>query len=253
MSYDSPMPRVLAVIPARHAATRFPGKPLAALLGRPMVEHVFRRCEEAGCFDEVVVATDDPRILAAVKGFGGRAELTSPDCRSGTDRVAELARSRPGSAEDVFVNVQGDEPAIAPQALKALVEAFAAPAVQMATLVRPLDEAELANRNLVKVVQDEAGRALYFSRLDLPFARDPSAAVQRWAHLGIYGYRRQTLLRLAGLPPTALELSESLEQLRALGNGIQIQCVQTLLRGQAVDVPEDLPFAEAALRKMLGG
>ncbi len=253
VSYDSPMAQVIAVIPARHAASRFPGKPLALLLGKPMVEHVVRRCEEAGCFDEVVVATDDERIAQAVRSFGGRAVLTSAHCHSGTDRVAELARSRPGADDDVFVNVQGDEPAIAPAALRALAAAFADPAVAMATLVRPLEEAERANPNVVKVVRDEFGRALYFSRHDLPYPRDPAAVASRWAHIGIYGYRRSTLLRIAALPPTQLERSESLEQLRALGNGIEILCCPTLHRTQAVDVPSDLPLAEAALRGMKPG
>ena len=249
MSYDSPMSRVIAVIPARFGASRFPGKPLALLLGKPMVEHVWRRCEEARCFDEMVVATDDPRISAAVAAFGGKAELTSAACRSGTDRVAELARLKAGAGDDVFVNVQGDEPAIHPSCLNALVKAFEQPSVAMATLVRPLEEAERANPNVVKVVRDERSYALYFSRHDIPYPQEPG--ISRWAHLGIYGYRRQTLLRLAELPPTLLEQAESLEQLRALGNGIRILCAETTHRSQAVDVPADLQLAEACLRRLL--
>lgn len=244
------MPRFICVIPARYGASRFPGKPLALLLGKPLIHQVWLRCQEARCFDQVVVATDDARIAEAVGRFGGVARLTSPACTSGTDRVAELARGFPGGADEVFVNVQGDEPAIHPLALRALVAGFADAKVQMATLVRPLEERERQNPNVVKVVRDEAGQALYFSRHDLPYPRDPKVAITRWAHLGIYAYRRETLLRIAELPPTPLERLESLEQLRALGNGVKIHCFETEHRSQAVDCPEDLPLAEAAVLKL---
>ncbi len=236
------MSRIIAVIPARYAASRFPGKPLALIAGKPMIQHVWDRCLAARIFDEVVIATDDARIADAAKAFHGTVELTSPAHASGTDRVAEVANLRPGPGDDVFVNVQGDEPAIHPAALWTLGQAFVTdPKLQMATLVRPLDEAERGQRNTVKAVRDEAGCALYFSRADLPGA---------WAHVGIYGYRRPTLLRLARLQPTALEKAESLEQLRALGNGIRILCCETKHRGQAVDSPADVPLAEAALRAL---
>lgn len=242
------MPGPIAVIPSRYAAQRFPGKPLAPLKGKPMVQHVWERCQEARCFARVVVATDDERIAAAVRGFGGEVALTSPACASGTDRVAEVARATAAADDAVFVNVQGDEPAIHPRALAALAPAFDDPAVQLATLVRPLREAERANPAVVKVVLDEAGFGLYFSRADIPFLRDPAAvAPPRWAHLGIYGYRKGTLLRLAALPPTALERAESLEQLRALGHGVRIACRVTEHESVAVDRPEDVPLAEAAL------
>ncbi len=245
------MSALIAVIPARHAASRFPGKPLALINGKPMIQHVWERCLQARTFDEVVIATDDARIVDAVKHFNGTVELTSAAHPSGTDRVAEIARRRPGGNDDVFVNVQGDEPAIHPEALQILGRAFSDPQVQMATLVRPLDEAERTQPNVVKVVRDESGHALYFSRGDVPFAREPNEPAVRWAHLGIYGYRRATLLRLAALPPTALENTERLEQLRALGNGIRILCCETRHRGQAVDSPADVPRAEAALRTLL--
>lgn len=237
----------IAVIPSRFGAQRFPGKPLALLRGKPMVQHVVDRCAEARCFDRVVVATDDERIAAAVRAFSGEVVLTSPDCASGTDRVAEVARALGLSADTPFVNVQGDEPAIHPESLHQVARAFDDAAVQMATLVRPLEEAERANPNVVKVVLDESAHALYFSRADIPFARNPGVAVARWAHLGIYGYRQATLLRLASLAPTALEQAESLEQLRALGNGVRILCVKTKHGSQAVDVPGDVALAEAAL------
>jgi 3-deoxy-manno-octulosonate cytidylyltransferase (CMP-KDO synthetase) len=236
------MSRLIAVIPARYAATRFPGKPLVAIAGQPMVQQVWNRCLEARTFDEVVIATDDLRIAEAVRAFHGTVELTSGAHLSGTDRVAELAQLRPGGDDDVFVNVQGDEPAIHPEALWTLGQAFQQdPQLQMATLVRPLDEREHAQPNTVKAVRDEAGFALYFSRANLAGA---------WAHLGIYGYRRPTLQRLARLQPTSLEKAERLEQLRALGNGIRILCCETKHRGQAVDSPEDVARAEAALLQL---
>lgn len=242
------MPRLLAVIPARYDSTRFPGKPLALIRGKPMIVQVWLRCQEAKSFDEVIIATDDERVAAAVKTLGATVELTSSALASGTDRVAEVARRRPGADDDVFVNVQGDEPALHPEVLWTLGKAFAEPTLQMATLVRPLDEAERANPNVVKVVRDAAGFALYFSRADVPYPRQEP--VTRWAHVGIYGYRRQTLLKLAALPPTELERAESLEQLRALGNGLRILCCETRHHSQAVDAPADLPLAEAALLKL---
>jgi 3-deoxy-manno-octulosonate cytidylyltransferase (CMP-KDO synthetase) len=245
------MPSLIAVIPSRFGASRFPGKPLALLLGRPMVQHVIERCREAGCFSRVLVATEDERIAAAVRALGAEAVLTSPDCPSGTDRVAEAARGLGLFDDDVVVNVQGDEPAVHPGALTSLAAAFAEPRVVMATLVRPLDEAERANPNVVKVVLDERGDALYFSRADVPFQRDPGApAPGRWAHLGLYGYRASVLQELSALPPTSLERAESLEQLRALGYGIRIACRVTPHRSQAVDTPADVPLAEAALRRL---
>ncbi|MFO0600666.1 MAG: 3-deoxy-manno-octulosonate cytidylyltransferase [Myxococcaceae bacterium] len=237
----------VAVIPARWASSRFPGKPLALISGRPMIEHVHRRCVEAGCFGEVVVATDDERIARAVSGFGGQVVMTSPSCPSGTDRVAEVARARPGTPDDVFINVQGDEPAVHRDSLRALTALFATATVEMATLVRTLAPEERANPNVVKAVLAEDGRALYFSRADLPFDREGTGRAPRWAHLGLYGYRRRTLERLATLSPTALEQSEALEQLRALGHGLSIHCAVTPHRAVAVDRPEDVPLAEAAL------
>jgi 3-deoxy-manno-octulosonate cytidylyltransferase (CMP-KDO synthetase) len=240
--------RTLAVIPARYASTRFPGKPLALIAGRPMIEHVWRRCQEARVFDEVVVATDDPRIQEAVARFGGTAVMTSPDCATGTDRVAEVARARP--EVDVWVNVQGDEPLVDPDALRVLAGLFADPGVGMGTLVRPLDAIEAESPHVVKAVLALNGDALYFSRSTIPFVREPgeAGAVKRWAHLGLYGYRRETLLRLAGLSATPLEQAEKLEQLRALEHGIRIRCGKVAGRTVAVDVPEDVARVEAALR-----
>ncbi|WNG14483.1 3-deoxy-manno-octulosonate cytidylyltransferase [Cystobacter fuscus] len=241
-------PRPVAVIPARYASTRFPGKPLAPIAGRPMIEHVWRRCQEARVFGEVLVATDDVRIQEAVEGFGGTAVMTSPECATGTDRVAEVARAR--ADVDVWVNVQGDEPLVDPDTLRVLAGLFADPAVEMGTLVRPLEAAEHTSPHVVKAVLALNGDALYFSRALLPFVREPgeASAVRHWAHLGLYGYRRATLLRLAGLSPTPLEGAEKLEQLRALEHGVRIRCGQVAGHTVAVDVPGDVARVEAVLR-----
>jgi|CXWL01.1.fsa_nt_gi 3-deoxy-manno-octulosonate cytidylyltransferase (CMP-KDO synthetase) len=238
----------IAVIPARYASSRFPGKPLAKILGKPMVQHVHERCVESGAFSRVIVATDDARILEVVSEFGGEGIFTSSQCRSGTDRVAEAARGLKLNADAVVVNVQGDEPALHPSALLQLVKAFDEPSVQMATLVRRLATGEGANPNVVKAVLDERSNALYFSRADVPYPRTSDSPLLRWAHVGIYGYRMGTLERLTRLPVTLLEEAESLEQLRALGNGIAIRCCVTARGSTAVDTPDDVPAAEAALR-----
>jgi 3-deoxy-manno-octulosonate cytidylyltransferase (CMP-KDO synthetase) len=237
--------RPTAVIPARYQSTRFPGKPLALLGGKPMIQHVRERCLQSGAFERVLVATDDERIADAVRGFGGEVVLTSPDCPSGTDRVAEVARQL-GDAE-VLINVQGDEPLISPDALRELAGAFADPSVEMATLIRPLAAEERSNPNVVKVVLSLNGDALYFSRADIPFDREGAGGAPRWAHLGLYGYRRAVLLRLAGLSPSPLERMESLEQLRALEHGIRIRCRFTSHVSVGVDTPEDLVAAERLL------
>ncbi|MBJ6761294.1 3-deoxy-manno-octulosonate cytidylyltransferase [Myxococcaceae bacterium JPH2] len=241
-----PAPRTVAVIPARYASTRFPGKPLARIAGVPMIEHVWNRCREANAFDEVYVATDDARIRDVVEGFGGRAVMTSPDCATGTDRVAEVARQRPDV--DVWVNVQGDEPLVDPAALKLLAGLFTDDTVKMGTLVRPLEADEVDSPNVVKAVLSRSDDALYFSRAAIPFAREPGTLVNRWGHIGLYGYRRDVLLRLATLPPTPLEETEKLEQLRALEHGIPIRCARVAWRTVAVDVPEDVARVEAVIR-----
>lgn len=245
--------RALAVIPARWGSTRFPGKPLATLAGRPLIQHVVEAAVRSSAFERVVVATDDERIAEAARGFGATVERTSASHRSGTDRVAEVASRLAADAPDVLVNVQGDEPLVDPESLRALVRAFGDTAVAMATLVRPLrDEAERRSPHVVKAVSDARGDALYFSRADIPFARE-GATVPRFAHVGLYGYRRATLLELARLPPGVLEEAESLEQLRALEHGIRIRCVLTQHASIGVDTPEDLSRAEAAVRERDAG
>jgi len=230
---------VVAVIPARFASTRFPGKPLADIDGRPMIEHVYRRAQASPVVSRVIVATDDLRIATTVIGFGGNVRLTRPDHQSGTDRLAEVAQSL---TCDVVVNVQGDEPLLDPRAIGQVVAPFSDPAVDVATLYHRIhDPAELTNPNIVKVVLDRAGFALYFSRAPIPHARDPRGGwPPLYRHIGVYAYRRSALLVLASLDQTPLERAESLEQLRALEHGIRIKAVETSYDSIGVDTPEDL-------------
>lgn len=235
--------RVAVVIPARHASSRLPGKPLLKATGKYLVQHVYERVLAAQCAAEVIVATDDSRIFAAVERFNGRAMMTKPDHPSGTDRVAEVAEQ---VHADVIVNVQGDEPMIEPEAIDLLVQQLRdAPISEMATLAVPIREKSVfENPNVVKVVCDDRGRAMYFSRSPIPYCRDgePNFAAnpaRYFQHLGIYAYRRPTLLRLSKTPPHPLEETEKLEQLRMLGTGgmIQVGIVPHAHRG--VDTPAD--------------
>jgi 3-deoxy-manno-octulosonate cytidylyltransferase (CMP-KDO synthetase) len=238
---------VVAIIPARYQSSRFPGKALADLGGRPMIEHVCRRAAMASRVDAVIVATDDARIADAVRAFGGQAWTTRADHATGTDRLAEVAAALPC---DIVVNVQGDEPLVAPEAIDALVAPLQDdPSLEMATLARRMDaDDDPAVPHVVKVVRDRRGDALYFSRCPIPFVRDGRRdEVATFAHLGLYAYRRATLLRLAALPPTALEQAESLEQLRALEHGIRIRVVETGYASIGVDTPDDLERARHLL------
>jgi 3-deoxy-manno-octulosonate cytidylyltransferase (CMP-KDO synthetase) len=246
----NPSATVVAAIPARYASTRLPAKALLPIAGSPMVEHVWRRAAAADGVDRVVVLTDDERIAEVVRGFGGEVEMTPAACASGTDRIAHAARA--WSCEAV-INVQGDEPLIDPRSIAAVAAHLRQqPGDEMVTLAAPAADGDLDNPNVVKVVLDLAGHALYFSRAGIPYPRlDPRAAgLAPLRHLGIYGYRRATLLRLAALPPTALERVESLEQLRALANGIRIRVLETPWISLGVDTREDL---EAVERELLGG
>lgn len=237
--------RILAVIPARYAATRFPGKPLAELGGRPVIQWVYEAAVRCPAFDEVVVATDDPRILETVRGFDGLAELTRADHRSGTDRVAELAGRRPDA--EVIVNVQGDQPFASAESLAALVEPYVrGGAPPMTTLACPLTEpAARSDPNTVKVVCDVLGNALYFSRACIPHSEVGSGAVLH--HLGLYAFTRDALLRFAALDPTPLAVQEDLEQLRALEHGMRIRVCQTGQPALEINTPEDLDAARRLL------
>lgn len=244
---------VTAIIPARYASTRFPGKPLADLCGKPMVQWVYERsarCEEV---DKVIVATDDHRIADAVIAFGGEVVMTSPDHATGTDRLAEVAA---GLDDELIVNVQGDEPLIDPAMIKAAVAPLLADAtIPMGTLATQLTSLdEFRDPNVVKVVTDRDGFALYFSRAPIPYPRDFAEELeQRWnelataKHVGLYVYQRSFLLAYPNLPKTPLEDQECLEQLRALEHGYRIRVATTDLAGQGVDTPADLDRVRAIL------
>jgi 3-deoxy-manno-octulosonate cytidylyltransferase (CMP-KDO synthetase) len=236
---SGPPLQIVAVIPARFASTRFPGKPLADIDGRPMIEHVYRRAAASRAVSRVIVATDDLRIATTVTGFGGHVRLTRPDHPTGTDRLAEVAAALDC---DVVVNVQGDEPLLDPRAITEAVAPFADPSISMTTLYRRIDTpAELTDPNVVKVVVDRAGFALYFSRAPIPYQHDPRGGwPPLYRHVGLYAYRRSALMVLASLEPTPLERAESLEQLRALEHGIRIKTVETAYDSIGVDTPQDL-------------
>jgi 3-deoxy-manno-octulosonate cytidylyltransferase (CMP-KDO synthetase) len=240
--------QIVAIIPARYGSTRFPGKPLADLDGRTMIEHVYRRASASPAVSRVIVATDDMRIADAVARFGGEVRMTRDNHASGTDRLAEVASTLDC---DVVVNVQGDEPLIDPGAITEAIAPFSAdPTVQVSTLFRRIaSPSELSNPNIVKVVVDRAGFALYFSRAPIPYTRDPRGGwPPLYAHIGLYAYRRNALLVLASLEPTPLERAESLEQLRALEHGIRIKAVETRFDSYGVDTPEDLE----QVRRLIG-
>jgi len=258
---------IVAIIPARFGSTRLPGKPLSQIAGKPMVQHVWERVRVAQAVDRVLVATDDERIAAVVRGFGGEVVMTSRDHATGTDRLAEAAAE---TDAEIVVNVQGDEPMLEASFIDAMVASLRAePGLAMATVSLPLaDVEEMLSPAVVKVVTDARGDALYFSRSPIPFVREVvdslgehqrgewlrTAAAQAVArrlarkHVGLYAYRREALLRFASLPPAPLEQAESLEQLRALHHGMKIRVVP--MEGQsgvAVDTPQDLERARAIM------
>jgi 3-deoxy-manno-octulosonate cytidylyltransferase (CMP-KDO synthetase) len=263
--------RILGIVPARHASTRFPGKALALIAGKPLIQRVVEQCKKAKSLNDVIVATDDARIASAVKSFC-RVEMTRADHPSGSDRIAEVVAR---CACDAVVNIQGDEPLIDPAVIDAVAGALAD--CEMSTAATRIKvPAELDNPNVVKVVVNAAGRALYFSRRTIPYLREAAspvkyaspppatsknqifhgasgsvseqlAAFRFLKHLGIYGYRRETLLRLVKFPVSPLEAAEKLEQLRALENGIQIAVVTVDYDGVGVDTPEDMARVEKIL------
>jgi 3-deoxy-manno-octulosonate cytidylyltransferase (CMP-KDO synthetase) len=241
--------KVLCVIPARYASTRLPGKPLSMIAGKPMIQHVYERACQAQLPNEVVVATDNELVEKAVLDFGGKAVMTSPDHPSGTDRLAEVALMYPDV--DVIVNVQGDEPMIPPEVIDRLAEAFNGDAdLNMATMKVVMDEEDYENPAAVKVVTDQQGYALYFSRSLMPYPRNKPEGFKVFKHVGIYAYRRNFLLKYAALAPTPLEKAESLEQLRALENGYKIKVLESDFQGIGVDTPEDLAAVNALFEKM---
>ncbi len=252
--------KITAVIPARYASTRFPGKALADIGGKPMIQHVYERTCRASLVSRVIVATDDPRIADVIQQIGGEAVMTSASHETGTDRLAEVARDLDC---DLVVNVQGDEPLIDPAMIdQAIQPFFDSPDIKMSTLkTRVLCLHDFLSPNVVKVVTDLAGNALYFSRSPLPFFRDKwqdlkddsfaSGRMLCYKHVGLYVYRRDFLLEFAAMPPTFLELSEKLEQLRAVENGVRIRVVETEFASIGVDTPDDLSKAQERYRQSL--
>lgn len=236
----------VGVIPARWASSRFPGKMLAKIAGKPMLQHVWERARRASKLEDVIIACDEQHVLDAVKAFGARAVMTSPKHPSGSDRVAEAAGS---SQAEIVVNIQGDEPFIEPDLIDALVSSLEYDSVPvMATAIKRFSSREdFLNPNMVKVVVDKDGNALYFSRSPIPFRRDgwPENFSRYFRHLGIYAYRRQFLLDMCQWPKSFLEQEESLEQLRVLENGAKIKTVETEFETIGVDTPADLVRAEA--------
>jgi 3-deoxy-manno-octulosonate cytidylyltransferase (CMP-KDO synthetase) len=259
--------RTLAVLPSRFQASRFPGKPLAAIAGKPMIQWVFEAARRAEGVDRVVVATDDDRIASAVRGFGGEAVMTDPALPSGTDRAAAALATilkEGGAPFDCVLNIQGDEPAMHPETVTAVVALMREqPGLPMGTAACPFAHAdELFNPNAVKVVVDDHKRALYFSRSPIPYLRHSSIFepdFRSWMnpdhlacfkrHLGLYAYRPEALQAFTKLPPHPLEQMEMLEQLRALAAGMPIGVAETPFLSLGVDVPSDVPAAEALLRE----
>jgi 3-deoxy-manno-octulosonate cytidylyltransferase (CMP-KDO synthetase) len=232
--------KVMGVIPARYGSTRLAGKPLADINGKPMIQHVYEVACKAKTLNSVVVATDDERVCEAVRNFGGTAVMTKAEHFSGTDRVAEVAL---GSDADIFVNVQGDEPLLDPLMIDECVDALKTRTeAQLSTVIKAVGEETFGDPSVVKVVHDNTGRALYFSRSLLPYPRNRTADFRVFEHIGLYAYSKDCLVRLSQLPPSTLEQIEGLEQLRALENGIHIQVVETKSRQElvSVDTQQDL-------------
>jgi 3-deoxy-manno-octulosonate cytidylyltransferase (CMP-KDO synthetase) len=245
------MTKVVGIIPARWGSTRFPGKPLHGIAGKPLIQHVWERCIEAGCFQQIIIATDDMRIAEVCFGFGAEITLTSPDHQSGTDRIAEVAAKLKKTS--LIFNIQGDEPLIDPSLLQRLVRKIKNDKhIKIITAAAPISPDASLNEHNVKVVFDSAGDALYFSRSRIPFQRAESK-VDLYKHLGIYGYRRMALLDFVNLPPGILEQAEQLEQLRALENGVKIRVIVSESSSIGVDTPEDATEAERLILSRRNG
>ena len=245
--------KFMAIIPARYASTRFPGKPLAVLGGKTVIQRVYEQV--SSLLDEVYVATDDERIFQAVGAFGGRAIMTRSDHKSGTDRIEEAAE-KIGAEADVIINVQGDEPFIQPTQIRTLMQLFDVPETQIGTLGKPFESIDaIENPNSPKIVTDNRGFALYFSRSPIPYVRGKErnewlASYPFLKHLGIYAYRREVLREVTQLPQGRLEKAESLEQLRWLENGYRIRVGLTDVETVGIDTPEDLKRAEQFLKSI---
>lgn len=241
--------KIIGVIPARYKSSRFPGKPLADICGRPMIQWVYENTQKAALFDEIYVATDDQRIFERVNAFGGKALMTAPTHTCGTDRIAECVDILALEAEDIVLNIQGDEPLITEQMVFDLCSAFDDEAVYMGTLKKCIKRREeFIDPNVVKVITDINGDAIYFSRFCLPYERNDHA-VKHYKHIGVYGYKVWFLKKFSKMPKTKLEEAESLEQLRAIENGYKIRVVETECQTVGIDTPEQIKEAEKEIRK----
>ena len=237
---------IIGIIPARYGSTRFPGKPLAMIKGKSMIQRVYEQARKSKRLSEILVATDDERIATHVEGFGGVAMMTSPDHKNGTERCAEVINHMDNINYDVVVNIQGDEPFLNPDQIDGLITCFQGPEVQIATLATKIETtSELADNSSVKVVIDTQGDALYFSRSIIPFIRDKKIAdwvnsYPFYKHIGIYAFRTETLIKIARLAPSPLELAESLEQLRWMTHGYKIHVKMVTTKSVGIDKPDDL-------------
>ncbi|MES2690294.1 MAG: 3-deoxy-manno-octulosonate cytidylyltransferase [Bacteroidota bacterium] len=231
---------IIGVIPARYASTRFPGKPLIDIAGKSMIQRVYEQCKKTGVLSDVIVATDDERIAAHVKAFGGQVIMTDPGHQSGTDRCAEVISKYSGLC-DAVINIQGDEPFIDPLQIELVAKAFGNASTQIASLVKRLKtEEEIKNPNVVKAIFNAKNEAIYFSRSAIPYRRNPEAHITYYKHVGIYGYRKEVLDLVTKLPLGVLEKAESLEQLRWIENGYTIHLQETTMEAIAIDTPDDL-------------
>ncbi len=245
------MSKIVGIIPARWGSTRFPGKALHGIAGKPLIRHVWERCLEADCLDQVVIATDDMRIAEVGFNFGAEVAVTAADHPSGTDRVAEVARKLKKAS--IILNIQGDEPLVDPALLRRLARKLQDnPNIPIITAATPILPEELLSENNVKVVMDRRGDALYFSRSAIPFRRGTNE-IPSYKHLGIYGYRRKALLEFVRMSPGSLEQAEQLEQLRALENGLKIRVVVSETGSIGVDTPEDATEVERLILSRRSG
>lgn len=241
--------KILAIIPSRYGSSRFPGKPLALIAGKPMIQWVYENVSKVSNLDDVYVATDDQRIYDAVGSFGGKVLMTASTHTCGTDRLAECADILNLADDDIVLNIQGDEPLIRPEMIQDLVSTFDDKEVYMSTLKKKIEvEEEVLNPNVVKVINDVNGDAIYFSRYSIPYERD---GVHRthFKHVGTYGYKVWFLKKYSSLPKTELELSESLEQLRVIENGYNIRVQETSWQTVGVDTPDQIQLVEDLIRK----
>ena len=246
-----PISKIVGIIPARWGSTRFPGKALHGIAGKPLIRHVWERCVEADCLDQIVIATDDMRIAEAGFNFGAEVTVTAADHPSGTDRIAEVARKLKKAS--IILNIQGDEPLVDPALLRRLTRKLRDnPNIPIITAATPISPEELLSEHNVKVVMDRRGDALYFSRSAIPFRRGTNE-IQTYKHLGIYGYRRKALLEFVRMSPGTLEQAEQLEQLRALENGLKIRVVVSETGSIGVDTPEDATEVERLILSRRSG